>query len=196
MRPDEAIYIPWLVWYLSWVIAARWSNATVKRPSMAGQILVYLFEIGGFFTLLVLAGGAGDGIVAIRLLQPLWTLPDAAKWAMVGVATAGFSFCWWARIHLGRLWSGFITRKEGHRVVDTGPYRIVRHPIYTGVLIAALATVLVRASWISIGGFVLLLIGFSIKGKIEERFLRNELGTAAYDAYARKTAMLIPFAKI
>ena len=53
---------------------------------------------------------------------------------------AGILFAWWVRIHLGRLWSGAITRKEGHRVVDSGPYGLVRHPIYTGLLAATFTT--------------------------------------------------------
>jgi protein-S-isoprenylcysteine O-methyltransferase Ste14 len=193
MRPDIAIYVPWAVWYASWVIAARWSNATVKYPSAASQLFFYLFEGGGFATLLILAGKPPPYRRDEWQYLPLWNLPDETKWAMIGLATAGFLFCWWARIHLGRLWSGFITRKEGHRVVDTGPYRIVRHPIYTGVLIAALATVAIRGSWIAFGGFTLLLVGFYIKARTEERFLRRELGAEAYDSYAARTAMLVPF---
>lgn len=54
----------------------------------------------------------------------------------IAVMIAGFAFCWWARIHLGRLWSMRVTKKEGHHVVDTGPYGVVRHPIYTGILVA------------------------------------------------------------
>jgi len=193
MRPEIAIYIPWIVWYGSWMIAARWANATVKYLAAWRQIVFYFLEFGGFIILLFIAGGPAIPGTDPRLWASLWTLSDQAKWAMVGLATIGFLFCWWARIHLGRLWSGFITRKEGHRVVDTGPYRIVRHPIYTGVLTAALATMLLRGTGIAIVGFAVLLIGYIVKSKFEEGFLRRELGAAPYDAYAAKTAMLVPF---
>jgi protein-S-isoprenylcysteine O-methyltransferase Ste14 len=89
-----------------------------------------------------------------------------------------------------------VTRKEGHRVVDTGPYAIVRHPIYTGVITAALATMVLRGTQLAIAGAALLAIGYVLKGRLEERFLRAELGAEAYDAYARKTAMLIPFLRL
>jgi protein-S-isoprenylcysteine O-methyltransferase Ste14 len=89
-----------------------------------------------------------------------------------------------------------VTRKEGHRVVDSGPYAIVRHPIYTGVITAALATMAVRGTQLAVAGVALLVVGYYLKGRLEERFLRAELGAEAYDAYARKTAMLVPFVRI
>src|SRR5580704_19556857 len=99
---------------------------------------------------------------AAAFLAPLWHAPDAAKWALVGLIVLAFAFCWWARLHLGRLWSGFVTLKEGHHIIDTGPYAVVRHPIYSGVIFAALTTALVRASPAGLLGFVLLAMGFSM----------------------------------
>jgi protein-S-isoprenylcysteine O-methyltransferase Ste14 len=198
MRPDEAIYIPWVVWAVSWVAAASWANRTVKRPVFGSQTFYLLFELSGFALLLIYVEQRTPSGEYTPLLQrdALWILPDQAKWAMVGLAALGFAFCWWARLHLGRLWSGSVTRKEGHRVVDTGPYAIVRHPIYTGVITAALATMVLRGTQLAIAGAALLAIGYVLKGRLEERFLRAELGAEAYDAYARKTAMLIPFLRL
>jgi protein-S-isoprenylcysteine O-methyltransferase Ste14 len=198
MGPDQAIYIPWMVWAATWLAAAFWAGRTVKRPVLGSQTLYRVFEFGGFALLLfyVVRRGHGGHFEMAYGGAPLWMLPDDAKWAMVGVAALGFSFCWWARIHLGRFWSGSVTRKEGHHVVDTGPYAIVRHPIYTGVLTAALATMAVRGTQYAVAGAALLVIGYYLKGRLEERFLRAELGAEAYDAYARKTAMLVPFVRV
>ena len=77
-------------------------------------------------------------------------------------------------------------------MIDTGPYALVRHPIYSGVIFAALTTALVRASPAGLLGFVLLAVGFSMTAKIEERFLREQLGAEAYDAYSRRVGMLVP----
>jgi protein-S-isoprenylcysteine O-methyltransferase Ste14 len=195
MHPDAAIYIAWIAWYVSWVIAASWSSVAIKTPG-ARQWVYVIPEFGGFFILLVLPNLPPLRGVDSWLFAPLWMLSEQAKWAMVGVAAAGFAFCWWARIHLGVLWSGFVTRKQDHRVVDTGPYRIVRHPIYTGVITAALATMAIGGTPVAIAGAALLIIGYWAKGRFEEGFLRGELGAEAYDAYARKTAMLIPFVKL
>jgi protein-S-isoprenylcysteine O-methyltransferase Ste14 len=109
------------------------------------------------------------------------------------VATAAFLFAWWARIYLGRLWSGSITRKEGHNVVDTGPYGIVRHPIYTGIIAAAIATAVAIGGLHAILGAVLLIAGYWLKARLEERFLRAELGAETYDSYRRRVPMLVPF---
>jgi protein-S-isoprenylcysteine O-methyltransferase Ste14 len=90
------------------------------------------------------------------------------------------------------MWSSSVTFKADHRIVDTGPYAVVRHPIYTGIIISALATAALRARAIAFAGLVLLITGFWIKAKIEERFLRDHLGAQAYDAYARRTSLLFP----
>ena len=90
-------------------------------------------------------------------------------------------------------WSSSVTRKEGHHVVDTGPYALVRHPIYTGVLVAAAATAIEQGTAASLAGMGLITLGYWIKARLEESFLRAELGTDAYDAYARRTGMLLPF---
>ena len=90
------------------------------------------------------------------------------------------------------MWSGLTTVKADHRVVDTGPYRWVRHPIYTGVIAAALFTAAIEASVSGFLGFALIALGFWMTARIEEAFLRQELGAEAYDAYAKRTPMLVP----
>jgi protein-S-isoprenylcysteine O-methyltransferase Ste14 len=201
MDPAAAIYIPWFAWLFSWIAAAVWSGRTVNRPSGFAEFAYRVPEIAGFGLLLAFAvrhdpNGGFHPVGGAPLINPLWVLPIDLQWSMVALAAFGFLFCWWARIHLGRLWSSTVTRKEKHRVVKSGPYAIVRHPIYTGILTAAIATVAVRATPATIAGAALLIIGFLMKGRLEERFLRAELGAEAYDAYARKTSMLVPFLKL
>ena len=195
--PANAIYIPWTVWAVTWIAAAMWANRTVAGAGVSRQAPYRLFTTLGFLFLLIGAIGETQppgwmGALFVRH----WQFPIDMQWAMIALATLGFLFCWWARIHLGALWSGRITRKEGHRVVDTGPYRLVRHPIYTGILTAALATMLLKGTTSSIIGFVLLVAGYWMKGKLEERFLREELGSADYDAYKARTPMLVPFSPV
>jgi len=186
MSPHVAVVGVWGAWVLSWLIAASWSRPTEARPAF-GSELPYraLTSIG---VLLVFYPGR-YGWEAPRL----WAAPAPVQWALVAVAVAGFGFCWWARIHLGSLWSGSVTRKEGHRIVDTGPYRLVRHPIYTGIIVAAAATAAMTASIFSLLGVALVIFGSWLKARLEESFLRAELGPEAYDAYARRTGMLLPF---
>ena len=108
------------------------------------------------------------------------------------IAALGFAICWWARLHLGRLWSASVTRKADHRIVDSGPYALVRHPIYTGVILAAAATAALKGSAGALLGLALMVLAFWIKARLEERFLGAELGEAAYDDYRRRTGMLFP----
>jgi serine phosphatase RsbU (regulator of sigma subunit)/protein-S-isoprenylcysteine O-methyltransferase Ste14 len=97
------------------------------------------------------------------------------------MTAAGFAIAVWARIHLGRYWSGIITLKEGHKVIDRGPYRFVRHPIYTGWLLAALGTAFFAGTADGFAGVELLLFAFVLKLQREERLLTAELG----DEYRR-----------
>ena len=195
--PQNAIYIPWTLWAATWIVAAAWANRTVREAGVMRQTPYRILTTGGFILLLMFVVGDGPLPAWMQFLfYRVWTVPLAVQWAMVGLAVLGFLFCWWARIHLGALWSGRITRKEGHHVVDTGPYRLVRHPIYTGILTAALATLVIRGNVHAILGFVLLAIGYTMKGKLEERFLREQLGPADYDAYRARTPMLVPFAPV
>jgi protein-S-isoprenylcysteine O-methyltransferase Ste14 len=86
-----------------------------------------------------------------------------------------------------------VQRKADHRVVDTGPYAIVRHPIYTGVIVAMAAVTAQHATAFAIAGMTIMTAGWWIKARLEERFLREQLGFAAYDAYASRVGMLVPF---
>jgi protein-S-isoprenylcysteine O-methyltransferase Ste14 len=197
--PDFWISMAWLAWVVSWWTAAVWRKKAIKRPPQVQEFLHLTPTVIGavllFSTHAPLARPAGQVLNNPRLmLEPirLWTTPVEAGWAFFGLTVAGFLFCWWARVHLGQLWSGNITLKADHRVVDTGPYRLVRHPIYTGILLSALATGLEKATILGFVGVALMTFGFWLKARFEERFLRAELGREAYDAYAAKTPMLIP----
>jgi protein-S-isoprenylcysteine O-methyltransferase Ste14 len=123
----------------------------------------------------------------------LWRLPPIAGWPFTALALLGFAFTWWARLTLGDLWSGSVTRKERHVVVETGPYGLVRHPIYTGLILAAFAFAIQIGYASALVGAALMAGGFALKARLEERFLSAELGEAAYGPYRRRTPMLVPF---
>jgi protein-S-isoprenylcysteine O-methyltransferase Ste14 len=190
MTPEGTIIVLWVAWLASWGVAAFWSNRTEKRGGIVADIA---------FRILFYAS-------ATLLLAPLsnrhyyaqvqfWHINAALKWILVALTATGFLFVWWARIHLGRLWSDWLTKKAGHHVVDTGPYSLVRHPIYLGLIFAAFATAIEKGTSFALFGAAILTFAFYTKARREERFLRVELGEDAYDAYARKTAMLVPFTR-
>jgi protein-S-isoprenylcysteine O-methyltransferase Ste14 len=188
MTPESTILGLWIAWLASWVIAAFWSNRTEKRGGIAAEIV---FRILFYVSATLLLAPFADRRYYAQV--QFWRLNDASKWMLVALVATGFLFAWWARIHLGRLWSDWLTKKAGHHVVDTGPYRLVRHPIYFGLIFAAFATAIEKGTSFALTGAAILAFAFYTKARREERFLRLELGEDAYDAYARTTAMLVPF---
>jgi protein-S-isoprenylcysteine O-methyltransferase Ste14 len=183
MSPLAAMRWLWVAWVLSWLIAAFWSNRTVGRPSLGSEIAYRAITAIGILFLFC---------PARRLDHKLWVTPSVVSWCLVSITLAGFTFCWWARIHLGRLWSSSVTRKAGHHLVDTGPYTFIRHPIYAGLIIAITDLTVMKATPIAFAGWALTVLGFWFKARLEERFLRNELGPDVYDPYARRTGMFFP----
>ena len=185
MPPLVAIKWLWYAWVISWVIAALWSRRTEARPKATAEYLYRALTLTGVLLLF-------DWGYFPYLRQELWRTPSTLGWALAGLTAVGFACCWWARIHLGALWSSSVTRKADHRIIDTGPYALVRHPIYTGIITASVAMAIEVATPGALVGVALMVLGFWVKARLEERFLRVELGSEAYDAYSRRTAMLFP----
>ena len=192
MTAGVAIAALWVAWGLSWMLASFWSRRAQARPAI-GEVLLYLAPtLAGAWLLFF---GANDELVSRRwaVAYSLWRLPQWARWLTVLVEAAGFGFTWWARITLGDLWSSQVSRKEGHHIIETGPYGLVRHPIYTGLIVAAFATAVEVGSAQALAGAALISFGFWMKARLEERFLMAELGEGAYAGYQRRIPMLAPF---
>jgi protein-S-isoprenylcysteine O-methyltransferase Ste14 len=186
MSPALAVAVLWLGFALSWVAAMPWSSKVEKRAGMRRELAYRIVLIvGGIIGLVPAHGYEGP--------MRLWYLPWNAVWPTVGLIALGFCFAWWARIWLGSLWSGPVTVKADHRVVDSGPYRIVRHPIYTGILLAVYATAALKGTVLGLVSAAIITLGIWMKARLEEGFLRGELGADAYDAYRRRVPMLLPF---
>ncbi len=188
MTPEPAIQAIWLAWWVSWLIAAAWSDRAVKRPAARFQLVYRLLVALGAVLLF------GMYRHDTRAEAILWRAPVPLAWALVAVVLAGLLFTWWARIHLGRLWSSSVTRKADHHVVDTGPYGIVRHPIYTGIILSSAATAAMRGTALAWLGACVMTVGWVTKARLEEGFLREQLGEQAYGEYASRVPMLVPFA--
>jgi protein-S-isoprenylcysteine O-methyltransferase Ste14 len=189
MNPVSAIGIVWIAWFVSWWLAAGWSNPTVNQPEAGREIPYRLVVIAG----IILLAGLYPHRFSSELV--LWRTGVTLGWAMVALAVAGILFMWWARIHLGKLWSAGVQLKADHHVVETGPYRLVRHPIYTGIIVAGFASAILRGTVVGFLGALLMTVSWYIKARMEEGFLREQLGAENYDAYARRVPMLVPFLK-
>jgi len=180
----------WFAWLISWTVAMIWSDRTDKKDAVAAELFFRVFFYVGL--ILLFAFPVRTEYAQIQL----WRFEYVTNSVLVAAVAAGLLFTWWARIHLGRLWSDRVVKKVGHWVVDTGPYKLVRHPIYSGLIFAALATAIQKATPFALLGVAVITLAFGIKARREERFLGSEIGNNAYDAYARKTAMLVPFMRI
>jgi protein-S-isoprenylcysteine O-methyltransferase Ste14 len=185
MRPGLAIVGLWIAFAASWVVAALWSNKTEKRASLSAELGYRIVLVLGGLVFLVPAHGYEGPL-------RLWSVTRIEAWVCAGLMAAGFAFSWWGRLHLGPLWSGSITRKAEHRIVDTGPYGIVRHPIYTGILTAVYATAAAKGTILGLVGALVITIGIWMKARLEEQWLRDELGAQPYDVYRRRVPMLVP----
>jgi len=186
MKPGPLITGEWIVFAISWIAASGWSSAVDRRLGMKREAL---------YRVILIAGGLIMGVPSHGYQGPLrlWFVSRDEAWCCVAVIALGFVFAWWARIHLGELWSSQITAKANHRVVDTGPYSLVRHPIYTGILLSVYATAAAKGTVLAIVGAAIITLGIWMKARLEEAWLSTQLEPDAYLRYRRLVPMLIPF---
>jgi len=187
---DSSIPALWLVWLLYWWWSSRSVKRAVRRESTASRA-AHLVPLAIAAALLALP--TWPAVLGGELLGARW-VADSAIVGRAGVllVAAGLAISVWARAVLGGNWSATVTLKEGHEIVSTGPYRLVRHPIYTGLLLGFAGTALARGDWRGLAAFVIASAALWRKLRLEERWLTEEFG-ARYDDYRRRTSALIPF---
>jgi len=188
--PDLAslVLAIWVAWLASWLLAARWTATTRSREPGVEQLRYGVPTCIGAILLFSHPHLLGP------LLDRVYPEPVVLSWIAASFVLLGLAWTWWARIHLGRLWSANVAVKEGHSVVRTGPYRLTRHPIYSGLLLALLATAVLRDSWAAYVGWGLLVFAFVVKLRQEERLLLATLGPA-YAQYRAEVPALLPIPK-
>lgn len=162
--PTELLALIWLAFLTSWVGASFWQGRTKK------QVMTLESQR---YSLPILVGGIlyTPWVAEILGWKPLWVLGNTGIAFAAILSIAGIAFAWWGRLHLGKFWSNTITHKEDHRVIDTGPYGIVRHPIYTGLIFGMLVTGIAIGMVTTILGAILISLGMWQKGRMEEVFL-------------------------
>jgi protein-S-isoprenylcysteine O-methyltransferase Ste14 len=181
MRAVELVFaIGWAAFWFYWIVAAfrtkrgrhPWSRELWIRVVLA-LVIVVLVRAGAF------RGGHGHN-------NELWR-------GGVGlvVLALGLSFAIWARVHIGRNWGSPMTQKDDPELVTTGPYRFVRHPIYSGILVAGVGTAVALGSFWLVP-FALAGIYFVYSATVEERYLAEQL-PGPYAEYRRSTKMFVPF---
>lgn len=175
----------WLGWLAYWLVSAHRVKAVRRRESLASRLAHVL-------PLTLAAGLLAAPIIPGSWLQARF-VPDLPPWRILGVAllVAAMTLSIWARRTLGDNWSASVTLKQDHGLVLDGPYRWVRHPIYSALLLAIAATALVLGQWRGVMAFGVAAVALWRKLRLEERWLTEHFG-AAYDQYRARVKALIP----
>jgi protein-S-isoprenylcysteine O-methyltransferase Ste14 len=177
----------WLIFLAYWFVAALRVKRSVSGTSSRGAIFRAAIAIG-----IVL-------LIQVSFRELFWRhVPLAATYVSPIAASAGVALCGlgiaiaiWGRTYLGQNWGMPMSLREGHELVTTGPYAFVRHPIYTGILLAVVGTTLVRG-YPSIVLLAAVFAFFAYAATVEERNLMKQFPNE-YPAYVKRTKMLIPF---
>ena len=183
MNTGAIITFLWVIWAAYWAASSFGNKRNVYRTSSLWRFSLFLVVVG------VLALSRNFPAFYHQRLIPR---ADSVVLAGTILCAIGIAFSIWARVILGRNWSGNPTIKEGHELIQTGPYRMVRHPIYTGILMALLGTCLaggrIRDLFLFLGVAILL----AFKLRIEEALMLRQFPDD-YVAYRKRTKALIPF---
>ena len=182
----NTISICWSMFLIVWVLAAIFTKRTVYRENRSQRLRYTVPILIGCLLL----------FREYRLPYPLNLRIIPRNGTMLLAATIlclwGLGFCFWARAILGRNWSGTVTLKEDHELIVRGPYRLVRHPIYTGLLAMCIATAMQQGLVAGLIGLVLVSVSFWIKLNEEETVMLKQFPDR-YPVYQQHTKRIIPF---
>jgi protein-S-isoprenylcysteine O-methyltransferase Ste14 len=181
----EWINALWIVFGLYWLVSAFKRKKTKQREGWGQRFRYVLPLLVGFY--LLSRPEAHYGWLGARFVPA----SDAAGWVGVLLTAAGVAMAFWARWHLGTNWSGVVTLKEGHELIRSGPYRTIRHPIYTGILLALLGTAVAVGEVRGLLALAIAWLSFYIKARREESFLTQEFGPG-FAEHRRHTGMFLP----
>jgi protein-S-isoprenylcysteine O-methyltransferase Ste14 len=176
---------PWLALGLVWLTAAAGKKAVVQRQPMRRRLLHYALATAAF------------ALLVLPMFQRGWLgmrfVPSTQRiyFTGFGISVAGALFAIWARLKLGRNWSGRPSVMAGHELITSGPYALARHPIYTGLVVAFAGTVLADGEWRGVPGVLLVLFAFLVKIRDEEQLMLQAF-PEAYPQYRRRVKALIP----
>jgi protein-S-isoprenylcysteine O-methyltransferase Ste14 len=183
--PAYAIELPWVIFLAYWLIASFRVNKIERREPAGDKLLRFAVGLAAF--VLLYNYGAHLGVLDRRFLPWrywIFALGAALTWA-------GVAFAIWARYHIGRYWSASVALKTGHELIRTGPYARIRHPIYTGILLAIAGSSLAIGRYRALLALAIILIGFIWKSKREEALLAGQFG-AAFEEHRRHTGFFLP----
>jgi protein-S-isoprenylcysteine O-methyltransferase Ste14 len=176
----------WSLVAIYWIVGMVLAKRTIKSESILSSATHIV--LGCAAVLLVWEPATGKGFLGYRLISSAgWV-----GWLGLAVTIGGCAFAIWARATLGSNWSSLVTVKQDHELILRGPYTVVRHPIYSGLLLALTGTAIAVGEIRAFIGLGLAFVGFLLKSAAEEKFMREEFSTE-YEQYSRRVRRLIPF---
>ena len=177
----------WLVFTLYWLWGWRRVKGAQRKEPVLPRIIKYWLPLA----IAILLIGPGEWFRGSWLGERMY--PGSETIAAVGalLTMLGVAFACWARYVLGRNWSSVVQVKEDHELIQTGPYHWVRHPIYTGLLLAFFGTAMAIGEWRGAICVAIVAVSFWFKLKLEERWMRENFGST-YEQYMARTKALIP----
>ncbi len=181
-----SMVIAWAVFVTVWVIGAFSTKRTVRRQSFGQQLRLFPIPLLVCCVLFVVIQYFG---IADRRFVPRL---EVYSWIGLVMTITGFAFAIWARVKLGRNWSGTVTVKQDHELIRTGPYALVRHPIYSGITFAVIGTVIFIGEVRGLVWIAAVVAGLILKLRTEEKFMTEQFGSV-YTDYRQKTKALVPF---
>lgn len=185
MIPYAAVKWLWIVFAVFWLLAAFVQKRNARRQTM-GSRLIQLSIIA-----LVVVPFFVEGRSAGLLYRHLYSNVRLVQYLGVLLLLLGLGFAVWARFVLGRNWSGMVTVKEDHTLITRGPYAWVRHPIYTGILLALLGTAVTLGTILNFLEVPVVGLAFWLKLRTEEKFMLETFGEQ-YSTYRHRVKALIP----
>jgi protein-S-isoprenylcysteine O-methyltransferase Ste14 len=189
IRVEALLRGTWIVWAIAWLILARIKHKkTLKKEDVGSVLKRTLLPLVTLLAAVLLVEQFWPGSLLRPIVSPR---PTAQIVFGLGALYLGLAIMFWARFTLGRNWSGLVTLKENHELVTRGPYRFVRHPIYTGVIVALIGTTLVEDNLLCILLVVITTWGFVKKARVEEAYMLETFG-ARYRDYRLRTGCLVP----
>jgi protein-S-isoprenylcysteine O-methyltransferase Ste14 len=177
----------WIAWLLYWRISATGVKPAQRRESPASRA-AHIVPMLIAAILLWVKPVPGGGVLFERFLPA----SRGTYWAGTLLLALGLTFSVWARVYIGRNWSATVTVKQGHELIRRGPYALVRHPIYTGLLLGFIGTAIVRGEWRGVLAVLIVCAALWRKLRLEERWM-SETFADEYRRYREHTAALIPF---
>ena len=184
---NNALRLVWLTLLIYWLWTARAVKAPIQTEHAIKRLLAYWLPLAGAFALL----GPGEWFGHTLLVEQF--VPHSILFQSIGLllCVVGAALACWARHVLGENWSATVQLKDSHQLMTSGPYRAIRHPIYSGLLLLFSGNAVLVGDWRGVLAVTIVFVSFWRKLRLEESWLHNHFGET-YRQYAQRSRALIP----